>query len=402
MFRLFGFEVRVRTGFLLFCGLIVFLFQNAYGLWLAGALAVFTLLHELGHAVAARSAGAHAEISLDFMAGYTSFREAPGRPISRWRRVVISAAGPLTQIVISLGVLLAMGVNPLSTDSVSQSDPAMAIWWAGPVIGALNLIPVLPLDGGHLALTALDAVLGPRSVRVMAIASIVVTAGAAVVMVLADRIGFVIFIVFLLVGQIQILQATSRRSRRRDAPDDAETLAWKTGQPGMLEPGEQLSPWYRAHRALSAGDRDGAVRLVLDDLQATSPRRWRPPTAAPANQLRQIVELLPDPLPTGNPFSARVLTEILLATGDPQRAGNYAVERFSRERSSTAATMVARCSAALGHPDNAIGWLRAASDELAGEPEQYADVLAATMDGAPEFASLRNDPDFKRLRPAPI
>ena len=79
MFRLFGFDVAVRPGFLFFCALIVFVYQDSFGLWLAGALAGFTLLHELGHAIAARSAGAKAAISLDFMAGYTSFQ--PTRPI---------------------------------------------------------------------------------------------------------------------------------------------------------------------------------------------------------------------------------------------------------------------------------------------------------------------------------
>ena len=54
MFRLFGFDVHVRTGFLIFVGLIVFIYPGTFGIWLAGALAVFTLLHELGHAVVAR------------------------------------------------------------------------------------------------------------------------------------------------------------------------------------------------------------------------------------------------------------------------------------------------------------------------------------------------------------
>src|SRR5690606_29322978 len=108
------------------------------------------------------------------------------------------------------------------------------------------------------------------------------------------------------------------------------------------------------------------------------------------------------PLPHGNEYSERVLMEILLATGDPQRAGDYAVERFQRDRSSTSATMVARCSAALGNPENALGWLRAASEELASEPEQYADLLAITMDEAPEFAALRGLADFERLRPAGV
>ena len=75
-------------GFLLFVGLVAFINPGPLGLWLAGSLAVLTLLHELGHAVAARSAGAEAAISLDFMAGYTSFRSK--RPISKPRRALIS------------------------------------------------------------------------------------------------------------------------------------------------------------------------------------------------------------------------------------------------------------------------------------------------------------------------
>lgn len=190
MFRLFGFDVHVRTGFLLFLGLIVFLYQDVFGLWLAGGLAVFTLLHELGHAVAARSAGAHAEISLDFLAGYTSFRPDPGRPLSRTRRAVISAAGPATQIAVSVGVLLTMGVDPLSIDSVrAGSDAAAAIWWAGPAIGALNLIPVLPLDGGHLAMTGLETFLGDRALRVMVVASITITGAGATLMAVSGRAG---------------------------------------------------------------------------------------------------------------------------------------------------------------------------------------------------------------------
>jgi hypothetical protein len=37
-------------GFLLFVGLVAFINPGPLGLWLAGSLAVLTLLHELGHA----------------------------------------------------------------------------------------------------------------------------------------------------------------------------------------------------------------------------------------------------------------------------------------------------------------------------------------------------------------
>jgi Zn-dependent protease len=403
MFRLFGFDVHVRTGFVVFLALIVFLYQDQFGVWLAAALAGFTLLHELGHAVAARSAGAHAEISLDFLAGYTSFRADPARPIGRGRRAVISAAGPTTQIVASLGVLYAMGVDPFSLDSVRGSDAAAAIWWAGPAIGALNLIPVLPLDGGHLALTGLEGVLGERALRVMVIASIVVTAGGAALLALTGRPGFVLFIAFLLLSQFQLLQATNRRTARPgrhplDRSASAEAQAWQTGRPGILEPGQRVSPWYEAHRALTAGDPDRAVRVIRDDLAATSPPRWSPPTAATAAQLRAIVDELPDELPTGNPYSARVLAEIMMSVGETGRAGELAARAFTHLRSSPLATVVARASAAHGDDENALAWLRAAAEATTGEADGYARLLSDTMDRAPEFGALRRDPRFSAVR----
>ena len=45
--RVLGFPVHVRRGFLFFMGLIVVLYGDQYGLWLAGSIAAFTLLHEV-------------------------------------------------------------------------------------------------------------------------------------------------------------------------------------------------------------------------------------------------------------------------------------------------------------------------------------------------------------------
>ncbi|MGZ4771938.1 MAG: hypothetical protein ACXV3B_04575, partial [Ilumatobacteraceae bacterium] len=72
-FRLLGFPVHVRSGFYLFMIVVVIANGASLGLWLAVFMAALTLLHELGHAVAARATGARAEISLDFLAGYASF-----------------------------------------------------------------------------------------------------------------------------------------------------------------------------------------------------------------------------------------------------------------------------------------------------------------------------------------
>lgn len=398
MFRLLGFDVHVRTGFVIFTALIVFLYQDGFGLWLAGSIAVLTLLHELGHAVAARRAGCEASISLDFLAGYTSFR--PSRALSRGQRALISIAGPFTQIAISVVVLLAMGVNPVSFDSIRQSDAAAAIWWAGPAIGAMNLIPVLPLDGGHLAMTGLETFVGKRAMRVMAVASVVVTGGAAVVLFLSGLTGFVIFIGFLLLNQFQILQATSKRQGEVVGRSvDVETTAWETGRPGVLEPGQRLSPWFEAHRARLQGDVGGAMGIILADLRSPRPGRWIPPTAATREQLRAVVDTLPAELPAaGNEYSARVLAEVLLAVGETERAGRFAASAFADHRSSALATVVARSAAQLGEAANALRWLSAASDAAAGESGLHRRLLARTMDASPEFASLRDHPEYAAAR----
>ena len=267
MFRLLGFDVRVRPGFLIFMVLIVGLHGNEFGLWLAGSLTAFTLVHEFGHAFAARHNGAKAEIALDFLAGYTSF--VPSRPLSKPQRALISFSGPGIHILSSVAVLAAMGVNPIDGDSYNRSDAAAAIWWAGPVIGVLNLIPVLPLDGGHIAQTGLEVVFGTRARRAMIIASLVITGTAALACFVDERTrGYTIFIAFLMFAQFQMLNATSVSGPRRSiaAAADAERSAWLTGRSGMMLPGQELSPWYRAHRALNAGRPDEARSVLISDI----------------------------------------------------------------------------------------------------------------------------------------
>ena len=404
MFRLLGFDVRVRAGFIIFLALIVFIYQGEqrqFGMWLAGSIAVFTLLHELGHAVAARRAGAEASISLDFLAGYTSFRPDPHRPISLVQQAVISAAGPFTQILISLFVLFAMGVNPMSFDSIRQSDAAAAIFWAGPIIGALNLIPVLPLDGGHLAMTGLETFLGDKALRVMVIVSIALTGGAAVLMIATGHQDFALFVGFMLLNQFQLLQATRKRSSAKHPAQRlhaAEAAAWQTGQPGMLEPGQRLSPWYEAHRALTMGNVAGTTAAIVNDLRSDKSPKWSPPAAAPMHQLQAIVEVLPEDMPHGNPYSERMLADILLATGHTTRAGKYAVAGYSTHRSSALATVVARSAAQLGELTTAMQWLAEAEAATLDEEPGWRDLLTSVIDQAPEFAPLRDHSDFRAVR----
>lgn len=368
MFRLLGFDVRVQSGFVVFMALIVFLYRSPFGYWLAGSIAVLTLVHELGHATAARRAGADANISLGFLAGYASYR--PTRPISRARHAWISFAGPGVHIAVSVAVLLAIGANPFEVGSASESPAAAAIWWAGPAIGMLNLIPVLPLDGGNIVTYGLDGLLPGRARRYMLYFSIGLSLAGAVVLVATGYRGFVLFIGFLLITQLQMLNA---------------------GKP----PQEAQSVWQVAAAADEAGKSGKARRVLTAALSHPQPDAGSPPTSLTPDRAARLIELLPRPLPYGDPANEYVLSRLLLDCGRFEEAAHYAADSFGRRPESLLAAIVARSAAALDDQATAIGWLRTAAS-AGTSPEG----LAITIDRAPEFVALRNHPDVVEIRRA--
>lgn len=364
MFTLLGFKVHVQPGFVMFMALIVIVYGDEFGLWLAGAIAAFTVIHELGHAVAARQNGAHAEISLGFLAGYASY--IPTRPISRLGHAVISFSGPGIHIASSMALLLALGSSPLDPSSSNTSAATSAIWWAGPVIGALNLVPILPLDGGHIVLQALDRLFPGRSDRIMLLFSIAVTGIAAAVMFVSPNLrGFGIFIGFLLVTQLQMLGASKKPQ----------------------------SPWISANNALEAGKKNRARRLLVSALSHPQSNGVPMALALETNQLRDLVQLLPDPKPFGDPTNEYLLANVLISLGEFEDAAHYAADSFERNPNTLSASAVARASGALGDKDTAIGWLRAAAN-VGTSPAG----LASVIDGSPELVELREHPEVQAIR----
>jgi Zn-dependent protease len=364
MFRLFGFPVHVRGGFVMFMLLIVALNGSEFGLWFAGSIAVFTLIHELGHAVAARRTGAKAEISLDFMVGYASY--VPTRPLTRAEQAGISFAGPAVEIAIGTAVLVAMGYNPFDIESIDDSAAALSIWWAGPVLGLVNLLPILPLDGGNIAMTGLDKILPGRSLRPMVWTSIVLTVGLAIFLYVRGWPVFSIFVAFLLISQLQMLG-------RDRAP--------------------VMSPWESASQALDAG-RTGKARRTL--IAALSHPQPTPPTARLAlspERAEELIELLPQPYPHGDAANEFVLANLLLVTGRFDDAAHYAADTYGRRPNTMSAVIVARAAAALGDSATAIAWLRTAAD--AGTSPAG---LASAIDHDAEFAGIRQHPDVIEIR----
>ncbi len=157
-FRLLGFPVRVHPWF--WIATVLF---NASGLLRAGpeylliwvaVVFVSILVHELGHAAAFRWFGAGAGIVLYAFGGLA----IPTHQISgRGRRILVSLAGPFAGFALCAAVY---GSNRALEWGVSADDRAVngiRAWflyrqliWVNLVWGLFNLLPIHPLDGGHV------------------------------------------------------------------------------------------------------------------------------------------------------------------------------------------------------------------------------------------------------------
>lgn len=162
--------MRIGLGFWLMTFVFGFRSDRPFAAGLRAALAwtaivLFSiLLHEMGHALAARRFGARPSIKLHAFGGLTF----TGVHASRVRQVIISLAGPLMGFAFGALVFFVsrrFAIAPHQRWIVDQ------LLWVNIGWGILNLVPVVPLDGGHV----LAALLGPRNV----FATWVISAAAA-------------------------------------------------------------------------------------------------------------------------------------------------------------------------------------------------------------------------------
>lgn len=114
------------------------------GLAFAVLLYGSVLLHEASHAVAAKRLGYPVtSITLHFLGGMTSIEGEAKRPREEF---VIAVVGPLTSIAVGLAALALLPVTP---DGLLQLA-VEGLAGANLLVGILNLVPGLPLDGGRV------------------------------------------------------------------------------------------------------------------------------------------------------------------------------------------------------------------------------------------------------------
>jgi len=300
--RLAGVELRIHATFLLLLGWVGashWLRGQSLDSALAGVgfiLALFAcvLLHELGHALAARKYGIGTRnITLLPIGGVARLERMPEKP---GQELWVALAGPAVNVVIAAvlfaWLILTHSLAPLGEIGVAAGPFVERLWLANMWLVLFNLIPAFPMDGGRV----LRAVLASRMEYVKA-----TQIAAGVGQALAFVFGFIglfanpmlLFIaLFVWIGASQEASATQMKSALSGTPIQAAMLT----DFRELGPGDTLAD---------------AVRLVLQGSQQDFPvveQRRVTGILTRAELLVALAEHGPD-----HPVSAVMAREFLVA-----------------------------------------------------------------------------------------
>jgi len=159
-FDLFGIPVRVTPMFWLgsvVLGWDAMTLGPPYLLMWVVVCFVSILAHEMGHALVARWLGCQVvEAALYLMGGVAVY--LPGRNHTQGKSILIALAGPAAGFLMWAAMYFVIQ-NPLLFFTIKYLDPSAVpliadgviqweyinLWW-----GLVNLLPVLPLDGGRV------------------------------------------------------------------------------------------------------------------------------------------------------------------------------------------------------------------------------------------------------------
>jgi stage IV sporulation protein FB len=184
-FKIGKIPIRVVPSFFLMAAILAGSTDTAtVAVWVAVVLAS-VVVHELGHATVGLAFGLEPSVVIHGTGGTTSW--ASPRKLSFGQRIAISLAGPGAGFAFGA---LALVAAFLSRDLGQAEHGGLSRLWPRLIAelvyvnfawGALNLLPMLPLDGGNVMAQILNAVRGGRGERPARIISIGLAAAATAV-----------------------------------------------------------------------------------------------------------------------------------------------------------------------------------------------------------------------------
>ena len=220
-FTFFGIPVGVHFSFLFISFFALGVYSGSELVVFVAAVFLGVLIHEAGHALTARAFGAtQISITLFAMGGVTVYSTNP--PLSAGRRFLISGAGSAAGIAFGGPLLLLLwrtdlfdGISRLQDVGLRSFILAAAIW------GALNWIPIRPLDGGQMLTAALEIVTPRNADAIARVVTVVVGAAVIGLAIMFEYYLAAFFVAFLVVvGARSTPRPGQTQERKVPARDD--------------------------------------------------------------------------------------------------------------------------------------------------------------------------------------
>jgi len=302
-----GIPVRIHFTFLLFLAWVGWSSQSRGGWqWVVLVISVFfcVILHEFGHALAARKYGIRITSITMYPIGGVAMLE--GR-LSPRQELWITIAGPAVNFIIAAALYLYMLVSPqefyLSPD-IRQGGVLPALFFANLNLGVFNLIPAFPMDGGRILRAALATKLGDvRATRIAAGVGQLVAVVLGVVGVFSGQVELMLiaFFVFIVAGQ-ELTSTITRSYLAGKKVRDAMLVRFVTLPHGatlsqasdaLLNGSQEDFPVLSGEQVIGVLMRDGLARGLAEEgpdgyVAGSMEREF--PMCAPDDDLESIAE----------------------------------------------------------------------------------------------------------------
>jgi Zn-dependent protease len=338
-------------------------------IWVA-IVFVSVVIHEWGHAWTAVAFGQKASIQLMALGGLTSYE---GPSMSWWQQFLIVLNGPLSSLALFGASKLLLEIHEVVT---SPAAPIIYVFGEANLFWfVVNLLPILPLDGGQLLRIALEALFGVRGFKASLFIGGLVAAIIALLFLLVPNL-LISALFSLFAFQSFDSWAKMRRATRIDRDDSYRKLL-EDGEKALEE--GHLEEAKRRFTEVRDRGHEGVLYAVASEYLAY--------LDAQEGKSEEAYEIL-IPLKEQLTIEATcLLHQLAYDLGKDALVAELATTCYQRMQSQKIALNNARAFARLGQGKMAGGWLQTAWQ--AGGVE-----LEPLLQEDP-FQRLQNDPAFR-------
>jgi len=362
--------ITISTSFWIMAAVIAVLLGQAdivrILIWIP-VIFISVLFHEFGHALTALLFGRNPRIELVAMGGLTYH---DGDKLPFWKQFFITLNGPVFGFLIVVAVYLLKEIPALSAGQLLEQILLVNIFWT-----VVNLLPILPLDGGQLLRLVLEKIFAYKGLRYAFMWSAILSLGCCLLLFLTQN---------LLMGAIFFLFAFENFDNFRKSRFVSES--------DQLD--EHKKTFLEAEMNLRQGNKERAL-AAFESLRTSTKQGLLYDTATQhaaflhydQGHLQEAYNLLISLKDRLDPDSLALLHRIAFEQGDYSTVIELAGSVFQYCPEAEVALRNAYAAASLKLAEASIGWLQTA--QQSGVENLKEIILEKSFD------PIRSDPIFQ-------